>query len=136
MKKMPKNSNTIFYPDEKTFYYTKLTDYKDISFACSPNGFWKIDLLKLCHPSCQKLGELRKRQTIPNVAKLGDNVILTLAGIFILQKFFALKKNCWALIESKAMNALIKELTASGVASSRNEVQTLVDAFSVEFNVD
>ena len=136
MIKMPQNFNMFLYPDEKTFYYTKLTDYKDISFACSPNGLWKIDLLKLCHPSCQKLDELRKQQTIDNVAKLGDNVILTLAGLFILQKFFALKKNCWALIESKAMNALIKELNASGVASSRDDVQKLVDAFSVEFNVD
>ena len=61
---------------------------------------------------------------------------MTLAGLFILQKFFAPKKNCWALIEAKAMNALIKELTASGVASSRAGVQKLVDAFSVEFNVD
>jgi hypothetical protein len=134
--KMQQNSNPFFYPDEKTFYYSKLTDYKDVSFTCSPNGFWKIDLLKLCHPLCQKLDELRKRQTIANADQLGDNVILTLAGLFILQKFFALKKNCWALIESKAMNALIKELTASGIASSRDDVQKLVDAFSVEFNVD
>jgi hypothetical protein len=63
-------------------------------------------------------------------------VLLTLTGLHILQKFFAAKKNCWALIEGKAFNALLKELAAAGGSVSREDVQKLVDALSIEFSVD
>jgi hypothetical protein len=63
-------------------------------------------------------------------------VLLTLAGLKILQKFFAAKKNCWVLIEAKAFNALIKELSATGGSVTREQVQKLVTAFSVEFAID
>jgi hypothetical protein len=46
-------------------------------------------------------------------------VLLTLAGLHILQRFFATKKNCWALIEAKAINALAKELAISGSSVTR-----------------
>ena len=136
MKIMPNKTCNFFYPDEKTFYYTKLTDFKMICFTCSPNGFWKIDLLKLCHPSCRNLDDLRKRQANAEIAKSCDNVILTLAGLFILQKFYALKKNSWLLVEAKAFNALVKELAASGIAKSKNGVQKLVEDFKIEFSTD
>jgi hypothetical protein len=55
LKPMPNKPVGLFYPDDRTFYYTKSTDYKEVSFACSPNGFWKLDLLKLCHPSCHDI---------------------------------------------------------------------------------
>jgi hypothetical protein len=61
---------------------------------------------------------------------------LTLAGLSILQKFYALKKNSWLLVEAKAFNALVKELSASGITKSKDDVQKLVEDFSIEFNTD
>ena len=133
--RMENKQSPFLYPDNKTFYYSKLTDYKEVSFACAPNGFWKLDLLKLCHPACQTVAELRKQQT-GGIEKLSDNALLTLAGLKILQVNFAAKKNCWALIEAKAFNALAKELSTAGQASARDDIQKLVNAVHVDFNTD
>jgi hypothetical protein len=42
-------------------YYKILTDFKDVSFTCQPNGFWTSALLTLCGHTCRDIVSLRKR---------------------------------------------------------------------------
>ena len=96
-----------------------------MSFTCQANGLWKTDLLNLCGPSCKTVADLRKLQ--PTASPHSDSVLLTLAGIHILQKFFAAKKDCWTLVVSKAFNAVIKEAAGTGSSLNRADVQQMVD---------
>lgn len=128
------------YPKDKTFYYCKLTDYKQVSFTCQHTGIWKLDLLKLFHPSCQTVDELRKLQPAgsetADSAKVSDQILLTLAGIYVLQKFYVDKKNCWTLVVNKAATAIIKDFQQQGRSVSKEDVQKMVDALIVNFAID
>jgi hypothetical protein len=47
------------FADGQNFYYSFSTDYKEVSFACQPNGFWSDALFKLMAPSCRDIEALR-----------------------------------------------------------------------------
>lgn len=104
--KLANTSVTIQFPKDVEFFYCPLTDYKEISFACLPSGLWTAKLLQFCSPTCSTVEALRKLQA-PITTGTKDEVLLTLAGIKILQAHYADKKNCWALIVSKAVNAIM-----------------------------
>lgn len=86
-------------------------------------------MLKLCHPTCRTVCDLRTSNA--QLANVSDQVLLTLVGLRILQQFFGAKKNCWALVASKAVNAIVKETQVS-----KEAVQAMVDQVVVNFSVD
>ena len=66
---------------------------------------------------------------------LTDEVMLTIAGIHILQKHFIDKKACWTLVVNKAMNAVIKAVQQQGKTLASNNVQEMVDSMQVDFSM-
>jgi len=57
---------------------------------------------------------------------LQDEILLTLAGIHILQNAFPEKKNCWALVVAKAINAM-----AAKQGVTKQQVQVMADQVQV-----
>jgi hypothetical protein len=93
-------------------------------------------LLKLFHPDCRTIEQLRQLQPASCNDPIPDQILLTLAGIHILQHFYEEKKNCWQLVANKAIAATIKEFKQHGKCVTKEEVQRMIDEVVVNFSIN
>ena len=66
---------------------------------------------------------------------LADEVLLTIAGIHILQKYYIDKKACWTLVQNKAKVAVIKAIKQQGRTIGTKDIENMVEALQLNVNL-
>ena len=97
---MPYSKNDAIWDKPSEVKYLIKRNYIDVVFTQLPTGIWKDTLLTMLETKTIK--ELRAAQKLV----LSDEVLMTLAGLKILEVYFGGDRKSWKLVASKAKNAL------------------------------
>ena len=108
----------------KTLYFEQTATFKEIVFSQKSDGEWSTKLLSHLDTT---IDALRAKHTSPqSLSNLTDGQVLTLVGIYVLQKHFANDRKLWKLVVDKAK----RKLTGQGIQIE--EIDRFVNKFEIE----